>query len=262
MWYCPFKDGDLLLLIERMLHLRGLDTVRITMLIKVWCWTVGFGNLTGWATMLLMRLLTLVVGGLVMLSLVCGRWYPVLVDFHRFFIAIARAVVNHDGREGTAPDPLVWSAGALPKRRSWFMRFETGHSCLDLWHLAFGMVSKFLHLLSVLRTLLVGLFPLVSWFNGSPFQEVSIGLLVVWIWGLVAFLMWSCSFFMSFGLVRGSLWKKTQMSAVPFVLGIDISRSCCFIGSLMRSLCLLLGGLGRFVPCCIGANHCRLHHIG
>ena len=26
-------------------------------------------------------------------------------------------MVNHDGGTGTAPDPLVWSAGALPKRR-------------------------------------------------------------------------------------------------------------------------------------------------
>ena len=32
-------------------------------------------------------------------------------------MAISRTVVNHDGREGTAPDPLVWSAGARPKRR-------------------------------------------------------------------------------------------------------------------------------------------------
>ena len=27
------------------------------------------------------------------LSGVCGRWYPVLLDSHRFFIAIPRAVV-------------------------------------------------------------------------------------------------------------------------------------------------------------------------
>ena len=40
------------------------------------------------------------------LSGVCGRWYPVILDLHRFFIAISRAVVNHDGRDGTAPDPL------------------------------------------------------------------------------------------------------------------------------------------------------------
>ena len=29
----------------------------------------------------------------------------------------------------------------------------------------------------------------------------------------------------------------------------------------MRSLCVLPGGLGRFVPCSIGANHCRLRHF-
>ena len=26
-------------------------------------------------------------------------------------------MINHDGLGGTAPDPLVWSAGSLPKRR-------------------------------------------------------------------------------------------------------------------------------------------------
>ena len=41
----------------------------------------------------------------------------IILDLHRFFIAIARAVVNHDGLGGTAPDPPVWSAGALHKRR-------------------------------------------------------------------------------------------------------------------------------------------------
>ena len=47
------------------------------------------------------------------LSGVCSRWYPIVLDLHRFFIAISRAGVNHDGLGGTAPDPLVWSAGAL-----------------------------------------------------------------------------------------------------------------------------------------------------
>ena len=31
------------------------------------------------------------------LSGVCNRWYPVVLDLHRFFIAVSRAVVNHDG---------------------------------------------------------------------------------------------------------------------------------------------------------------------
>ena len=52
------------------------------------------------------------------LSGVCGRWYPVLLDLHRFFIAISRAVVNHDGKGGTAPDPMIWSAGAHPEEAS------------------------------------------------------------------------------------------------------------------------------------------------
>ena len=52
------------------------------------------------------------------------------------------------------------------------------------------------------------------------------------------------------------------MAAVPFGPGIDIWRSCRFIGALMRSLCKLPGGHGRFVPCSNGANHCRLRHVG
>ena len=69
------------------------------MLIKVLCWKVGFGNSVGNA----------VIDARRNLSGVCGRWYPVI-------LAISRAVVNYDGREGTAPDPLVRSAGAHPKR--------------------------------------------------------------------------------------------------------------------------------------------------
>ena len=56
--------------------------------------------------------------------------------------------------------------------------------------------------------------------------------------------------------------RPISVSAVPFGLGIDIWRSCRFIGAMMRSLCLLPGGLGWFVPCSIGANHCRLRPIG
>ena len=123
------KDGDLLLLIERVLHLRGLDTVRISkveghadegMVLDGRVREVDrldndaadeaadFGRRrVGFAIIHARR----------NLSGVCGRWYPVILDLHRFFIATSRAVVNHDGRDGTAPDPLVWSAGALPKGR-------------------------------------------------------------------------------------------------------------------------------------------------
>ena len=125
----PFElvnDGDLLLLLERILHLRGLDTVRIS---KV----KGHAD----AGMVLdgrvrevdrlgndaadeagdfgrRRVYPAVIDARRNLSGVCGHWYPVVLDLHRFFIAISRAVVNHDGRDGSAPGPLVWSAGAHP----------------------------------------------------------------------------------------------------------------------------------------------------
>ena len=114
--------------------------------------------------MLLMRLLTWVVGGLVMLVIdarrnlsgVCGRWYPVILDLHRFFTAISRAVVNHDGRDGTAPNPLVWSAGARLQRRRLVHAVRDRFFCLG--RLVFGIRSGLLclHLLSVLPTLLIG----------------------------------------------------------------------------------------------------------
>ena len=60
------------------------------------------------------------------------------------------------------------------------------------------------------------------------------------------------------------LWpgRPISVSAVPFGPGIDMWRSCRFIAAVMRSLCWLPGGLGRFVPCSVGADHCRLRHLG
>ena len=60
------------------------------------------------------------------LSGVCGRWYPVVLDFHRFFIAISRAVVNHDGRDGSS-SMVCWcsaqeaSAGSRGSGRGHFL---------------------------------------------------------------------------------------------------------------------------------------------
>ena len=123
----PFKlvkDGDFLLLKEMMLHLRGLDTVRITKVKGHADEGMVLDDLVRELDRLgndaAERLLTLDVGGLVILSLmlvviclgfvVAGALF--LLTFHRFFIATSRAVVNHDAPEGTAPDPLVCSAGA------------------------------------------------------------------------------------------------------------------------------------------------------
>ena len=37
-------------------------------------------------------------------------------------IAVARGSVNHDGKGGTAPDPLVWDRGSKPKVRKLAIR--------------------------------------------------------------------------------------------------------------------------------------------
>ena len=63
------------------------------------------------------------------------------LTFIVFSIAISRAVVDHDDLGGTAPDPLVWSAGALRKRRR--LVHAVRGPCLFAWTswcLAFGMV--------------------------------------------------------------------------------------------------------------------------
>ena len=112
-----------------MLHLRGLDTVRISMVKghadegKVLDGRVreidrlGNDAADEAADFGRRRVGHAVIDTRRNLSGVCGRWFLVILDFHRFFIAISRAVVNHYGRDGTAPDFLVWSAGALTKRR-------------------------------------------------------------------------------------------------------------------------------------------------
>ena len=196
-------------------------------------------------------------------SAVCGRWYPIVLDLHRFFIAISRAVVNHDGGPGTAPDPLVWSAGALPKRRRLVHAVRDRAFLprpLGIWHSEWFQLPA-----AVICAEDIALWPftpglLVKWVHW-PVGDLDLGVGgVSYVELLILYELWAGE--------RLSLEKAhprylrprrpISVSAVPFGPGIDIWRSCRFVGALMRSLCLLPGGLRRFVPCSIGANHCRL----
>ena len=51
-----------------------------------------------------------------------SSWYPIMLDLHVFMIAVARVSVNHYGKGGTAPDPLVWDQGSRPKVRKLAIR--------------------------------------------------------------------------------------------------------------------------------------------
>ena len=207
------------------------------------------------------------------LSGVCGRWYPVVLDLHRFFIAISRAVVNHDGNNGTAPDPILWSVGALPKRR------RLVHAVRNLATLP-GPPALWLGDWVAGPAVTIGVDDVAHWtYTG--------GLLVKWV-AFLGTLHWPAGG-MNLGvggishvelLLLYELWsgerlslekahprylrpvRPISVSAVPCGSGVDIWRSCRFIGAMMRFLCLLPGGFGRFVPCSIGADHCRLRHVG
>ena len=270
------KDGDLLLLIDRMLHLRGLDTVRISkvkghadegMVLDGLVRELDrFGDSAAddAADFGRRRVSNAVIDTRRNLSGVCGRWYPVVLDLHRFFIAISRGVFNHDGGSGTAPDPMVWCAGALPKRR------RLVHAVRD-------------------RAFLPGPPGIVDseWVNNITHWPYTPCLLVKWVSFLNSLHWLVGDLDLGVGgisyvelLILHELWagerlslekahprylwpgRPISVSAVPFGPGIDIWRSCRFIGALMRSLCLLPCGLGRFVPCSVGANHCKLRHIG
>ena len=260
----PFElvnDGDLLLLFERMLHLRGLDTVRITevkghadqsMVLDGRVRELdGLGNDAAdeAADFGCRRVHHAVIDARRNLFGVCGRWYPVILDLLRFFIAISWAVVNHDGNDGTAPDPLVWSAGALPKRRrlvhavrdramlpgppavweSEWINVPASAICAEdvaHWPYTAGLLVKWVSFLGSLHWPAGGLD-----LGVGGISDVDL---------LILYELWAGE--------RLSLEKAhprylrpgrpISVSAVPFGPGTDIWRSCRFIGALMRSLCL------------------------
>ena len=139
------NDGDHLLLNDRMLQRRGLDTVRITKVKEHADHGMGLdgpvreqdrveNNAADEAADLGRRRVDhSFIDARLCLSGVCGRWYPVLLSLHRFFFSMILAVVNHDGSDGTAPDPLVRSAGPLPRRR------RLVHAVRDQCHVAWTL---------------------------------------------------------------------------------------------------------------------------
>ena len=50
--------------------------------------------------------------------------YPIILQLHRFIVAVSRVVVNHDERSGSAPDPLVWDRGGKKKQRKVDIRVD------------------------------------------------------------------------------------------------------------------------------------------
>ena len=179
----PFElvnDGDLLLLIEHMLNCRGLDTVRITKVkghaddAMILHGQVRrddrFGNDAAdeAADFGRRRVSPAVIDARRNLSGVCGHWYPFILDLHRFSLQLL--VLWLIMMDGTAPNPLVWSAGALRKRRR-LVHAVRDRAFFYPVHLAFGILNGFRFQLQlfVLGMLLFGLTLLGFWSSGFLF---------------------------------------------------------------------------------------------
>ena len=203
----------------------------------------------------------------------CERWYPVVQKLHRFFIAIARTALNEDGATGTAPHPVVWSAATNPKRRrveqavrnfawlpgparlwvaDWFLVpvAGIGKANVAAWPFSVGLLVKITHFLGSLH-----------W--PRDVGDLGVGG-VSYLELLILYERWSGERLVVEGAIPHGRreGRPISVSAVPVGPGIDIWRSCRFLGSIIRFLGALPGGLGRFLPCQIGAHHCRLRHLG
>ena len=123
------KDGDLVALVQFLIRTRGRETVRVTKVKghakddDVQHGRVRLvdqqGNVEADVAADLGRRhqTEVLIDARRRLLQARSYWYPVITDLHRFMIAIARVSVNHDGKGGTAPHPLVWDQGSKPKVR-------------------------------------------------------------------------------------------------------------------------------------------------
>ena len=209
-----------------------------------------------------------------MLGVGCFRhWFPIMLDLHRFKIAVARVSVNHDGKGGTDPDPLVWDQGSKPKVRKLAIRVNVDLASLPgpLFKITLGFRSLLVALL--VPTLLLGhtvlvfcldlllFLLLLHWPSGTQdFGHFGISFLEL----LIFFEQWAGHRLLSEKDTRPHVraHRPILIPSVPVSEGIEIRHGCQFVRSLVRALSKLPGGLGRFLPCSLGSHMSRLRHLG
>ena len=262
------EDGDLIGLIRKMLCLRGRDRfvfLRLrVMRRRTWFAEVRFGS---WTVMGIIGVRRRWPDARRNLSGVLCRWYPVVRDLHRFF------PLPSPGLLSIGPDPLVWSAGCLSKRRG------VVHAVRDAALLpgpALILGSEWVGVLptSVIAGDVLSL-AIFCWSSGQagcfldtlhwPASGAELG--VGGISNVEVLLLHELWTGERLGLEKAvprgrRHGRPISVSAVPPGPGIDIWRSCRFLIGMLRALGTLPGELGRFVPCSVGANHCRPRHLG
>ena len=128
------KDGDVVALVQYMIRTRGRETVRVTKVkghaedSEVQQGRVRLEDQLGNAEADTAAGLgrrhqsEVLIDSMRRLLKVRSHWYPIklMLDLHRFTIAVARVTVDHDGRGGTAPDPW-YGIRAVRRRRAWLI---------------------------------------------------------------------------------------------------------------------------------------------
>ena len=274
----PFElvtDGDLLLLVEKIFVFTvwtqfGLPKLKV-MLMRVWFLTAGSENLTGWVTTLAdeasdfgrRRADNTVIDARRNLSGICGRWYLLFLVFIGSSLSSPGQLLSMTGMMVLLLIVRFEALVLFPTSVGWFKLMRIVSCCLD--HQLFGCLVGSVGLL---------LFSVLIDDVDHCIGLNSTGLLVKWVaflgtlhWpaGDVALRVGGISYFEL--LILYEQWVGERLSletahlrylrpgrpisvwAVSFGPGIDIWRSCRFIGTLMRSLCLLPGWLGKFVSC-------------
>ena len=123
------KDGDLVALVQYMIRTRGRETVRVTKVkghaddadvqsgrvrLEDELWNAEADTAADLGRRHQSEVL---IDARRRLLKTRSYWYPIMLELHRFMIAVARVSVNHDERGGTALDPLVWDQESRPKAR-------------------------------------------------------------------------------------------------------------------------------------------------
>ena len=136
------EDGDLLATIHSMLCLRGIDTVKVSKVkghaprAMVHNGDVRIEDLVGnngadaAADLGSLRQQDDVITARRDLLRVRRYWYSIVLDLHKFMVAISRTEVNHDGYGGTAPSAMVWDRGGIVKPRASSLRLTVDHATL------------------------------------------------------------------------------------------------------------------------------------
>ena len=280
------KDGDLLSIIRSMLCLRGFETVKVSKVkghatpAMVASGDVRLEDLVGnngadaAADLGRLRQRDDVITARRNLLRVRRLWYPIMLDLHRFMVAVSRIEVNYDGFGGTAPDALVWDQGGIVKARAPSFRLIVDHATLP------GPPDFLSSIWCTLDSLPITQDDVASWPN-------SVDILLVFS-SFLASLHWpqDTSDFGKFGIsyfelllmfevyaghrlqtvfsVRSHLRSRRPLAFSGFSVGIgqEIRHGCQFLHSLFRALGHLPGGLARFIPCQPSAHYARLYHLG